>query len=116
MRILGIIQLRTECVMTLLSILSQNMDKPLNGLFQWELFSYCSLKNSALYLLQLTSLPSDWLGLCKRDHCLKELVCSIHIKGSSVCGFEVVKEQKECNGMLWPVFRNHCLEHSEMDR
>lgn len=59
MRILEIMQLRTEHIMTFLGILSQNMDKPFNGLFQWELFSYCSLKNSALYLLKLRTLPSD---------------------------------------------------------
>lgn len=59
MRILEIAQLRTEHIMTLLGILSQNMDKPFNGLFQWELFSYCSLKNLALYLLQLRTLSSD---------------------------------------------------------
>lgn len=59
MRILEITQLRTEHVVTFLGILSQNMDKPFNGLFEWELFSYCSLKNSALYLLQLRTLPSD---------------------------------------------------------
>lgn len=59
MRILEITQLRTEHIMTLLGILSQNVDKPFDGLFQWELFSYCSLKNSALCLLPLRTLPSD---------------------------------------------------------
>lgn len=38
MKILEITQLRTEHVMTLLGILSQNMDKTFIGLFQWELF------------------------------------------------------------------------------
>lgn len=74
--------MRTEHIMSLLDVLSQNVDKPFNGLFQGELFSYCRLKNLALYLLQLRTLPSDELGLCKRDQCLNELSCRIHTKGS----------------------------------
>lgn len=52
-------QLRIERVLNLLNILSQIVDMPFDGFFQWELFAYLSTENLAFHLLQWGALSSD---------------------------------------------------------
>ena len=59
MRLLEIMKLRIEHVLNLLDILSQIVDVPFDGFFQWELFLYLSTENLALHLLQWRALSSD---------------------------------------------------------